>query len=314
MPYRLAALIVLPLALVALGGTPRVFAQTAGQITAPPGQPPLDPSQPGTATVRGHIFAADTGQPLRRAQVRMFAGEIRENRLATTDANGAYEFTDVRAGRYTATASKGSYVSISYGQQRSTDAPKPIEIHDRELVERLDFLLPRGGIISGRIVDEFGEPMPEVSVTIERYQFVRGRRTLAPTGRQVSTNDLGEFRLFGVAPGQYYLTATSRGQQFGFNPNSTDRTAYPRTYFPGTTNAAEAQRLAIQSGQELADLVMMLRPVQAARITGTVTRSDGKPMTPGNVLLSSAGGFGFMMAGGGPVSYTHLTLPTICSV
>ena len=301
MPYRLAALMMLTLSPAPLGGAPPFFAQTAGQITAPPGQPPLDPSLPGTATIRGHIFAGDTGQPLRRAQVRIFAVEMRENRLATTDANGAYEFTDVRAGRYTATASKGSYVSISYGQQRLTDAPKPIEIHDRELVERLDFSLPRGGVISGQIVDEFGEPMPEVSVTVERYQFVRGRRTLAPTGRQVSTNDLGEFRLFGVTPGQYYLTATSRGQQFGFTPNSIDRTAYPRTYFPGTTNAAEAQRLAIQSGQELADLVMVLRPIQAARITGTVTGTDGKPMVPGNVMLSSTNGFGFMSAGGAPV-------------
>src|SRR5690242_8954197 len=89
---------------------------------------PQPPPTAGTATVRGRVFGADTNQPMRKAQVRMTAGEIREARSTTTDANGAYEFTDVRPGRYNVTASKGSYVSMSYGQERPTDAPKPIEI------------------------------------------------------------------------------------------------------------------------------------------------------------------------------------------
>lgn len=113
------------------------------QQLRPPQQQQQAPPAEGTATVRGHVFAGDSGQPLRKAQVRMFAPEIRDNRLATTDANGAYEFTDVRPARYTITASKGSYVTTSYGQQRPTDPPKPIEILDRQTVERLDLSLPR---------------------------------------------------------------------------------------------------------------------------------------------------------------------------
>src|ERR1700726_3199962 len=95
---------------------------TGGVIGGSPTQSQA-PAPPGTATLRGHVFAADTGQPLRKAQVRIFAGEIRENRMATTDERGAYEFNEVRAGRYTISASKGSYVSVSYGQQRPNDAP-----------------------------------------------------------------------------------------------------------------------------------------------------------------------------------------------
>src|SRR6266849_5568528 len=72
------------------------------------------PAPPGTAALRGHVFAADTGQPLRKAQVRIFAGEIRENRMATTDEHGAYEFNEVRAGRYTISASKDRYVSLKW--------------------------------------------------------------------------------------------------------------------------------------------------------------------------------------------------------
>jgi len=57
-------------------------------LQPPQNQAPSAPA-PGTATIRGHVFAADTGEPLRKAQVRIVANEIRENRLATTDERGA---------------------------------------------------------------------------------------------------------------------------------------------------------------------------------------------------------------------------------
>src|SRR5262245_41495546 len=155
------------------------------------------PTPLGTAVLRGHVFATDTGQPLRKALVRLVANEIRENRTTTTDENGVYEFKEVRAGRYTVSASKGSYVPVSYGQERATDAPKPLDILDNQLVERVDFSLPRGGVIRGRVVDEYGEPAPEVQIATERYQFTQGQRRLAPAGRTATTNDRSEERRVG---------------------------------------------------------------------------------------------------------------------
>jgi hypothetical protein len=248
--------------------------------------------------MRGHVFAADSGQPLRKAQVRIFAGEIRENRMATTDENGAYEFRDVRAGRYTISASKGSFVNISYGQQRPTDAAKPLEILENQVVERVDLSLPRGGVITGRIVDEFGEPAPEIQIAVQRYQFTQGQRRLVPFSRMAATNDIGEFRLFGVAPGQYYLTATWRNPNMGPNANPNDRTAYAPTYFPGTTNANEAQRITIAAGQQVDGVVMVLNPIKAARVSGTATGVDGKPLAPAMIMVSQTNtGFGFSMTG-----------------
>ena len=69
----------------------------------------------GTARIRGHVVAADSGQPLRKAQVRAFAAEVRENRATSTDAEGRFELKDLPAGRYNITASKGSFVSLQYG-------------------------------------------------------------------------------------------------------------------------------------------------------------------------------------------------------
>jgi hypothetical protein len=266
---------------------------STGQLGAPaqpPGQPlqPVNPGAPppaGTSTVRGHVFAADSGQPLRKAQVRMVSGEIRENRLATTDVDGAYEFKEVRAGRYAISANKGSYVGLSFGQQRPTDPPRQMAILDNQIVEKMDFALTRGSVISGRILDEFGEPMSDVQVAVQQYQTVQGQRRLVPTGRQSSTNDIGEFRLFGVSPGQYYIVATWRA----LNPvNDT------------FDKPAQAQRITLAVGEEKSDIVMALRPIRATRVSGTAIGSDGKPMT-GAVLVTSTSGYGFNMVANGPI-------------
>jgi len=280
---------------VLLVTTANVASALAGQ--PPSGQSNAAPPPPGTSTLKGHVVAADSGQPLRKAQVRITAGEIRENRVATTDADGLFEFKELRAGRYFLTASKGGFVNNAYGQLRPTDAAKPLTILDNQHVEKLDFSLARGGVVAGRILDEFGEPMSEVQVAAQQYQTIQGQRRLVPSGRQAQTNDIGEFRLFGVPPGQYYLSATWRQ----INPmNSDDKTAYAPIYFPGTDNPAQAQRITVGAGEEKSEIVMTLRPVRATRVSGTVTGSDGKPMA-GSVMVSSTGGFGFNMVGAGPI-------------
>ena len=280
------------------------YTRQAGSIQVPAGgQLPIGnnnnaPPVPGTATLRGHVLAADTGLPLRKAQVRIMAGDIRENRVATTDADGRFEFTDVRAGRYTIQASKGSYVGLAYGQQRPTDAPRPLQILDHQTVEKLDFSLPRGGVITGRIVDEYGEPMSDVQIAPQQYQSMQGRRTLMPTGRQATTDDIGEFRLFGLAPGQYYLSATWRAAGA---MNNEERIAYAPMYFPGTDNPAQAQRLTLAVGQQISDIVMALKPIRATRVSGTATLSDGRPMTGSVMAMQTTTGFGFNMSSAGPI-------------
>src|SRR5207245_11041475 len=101
----------------------------------------------GLAPVRVHVVASETGQPLRKAQVRIFSPELRENRLASTDSDGKYEFKEFQAGWYSVSASKGSDVSLQFGQQRPFEPGKPIEILARQTVEKVDFALPKGGII-----------------------------------------------------------------------------------------------------------------------------------------------------------------------
>jgi hypothetical protein len=268
-----------------------------------PGFPQLPPRdttpKTGTARIRGHVVAADTGQPLRKAQVRVTSSELRENRLATTDANGVYELTELPAGRYQLTASKGSFVQLQYGQTRPFEAGKPLQVGDGQTVDKVDFSLPRGGLVTGRVIDEFGEGATDVQVSAMRYQFIQGRRQLMPAGRTVTTNDIGEYRLFGLPPGQYYIGATLQAGNL-FDGASNDRSGYAPTYYPSTANIAAAERLTVDLGQTRNGIDLVLATTRTTRITGTVIDADGKPLASGMVMMMQLANGG-MPAGGNQI-------------
>ena len=108
---------------------------------------------------------------------------LRESRVATTDAQGRFEVRELAAGRYTLTASKGGFVTLQYGQRRPGESGTPLELGDAQTLDKLIIGLPRGSVISGRITDEFGEPVVNAAVTAWRYAFVGGTRRLVRAGR-----------------------------------------------------------------------------------------------------------------------------------
>ena len=160
--------------------------------------------------LRGQVVAADTGTPIRRAQVRVSAQNVREARITITDGQGRFEIRDLAAGRYTLTASKGGFVTLQYGQRRPGESGTPLELADGQALDKLMIALPRGSVMGGRITDEFGEPVVNAAVTAMRYAFVGGARRLVPAGARDTTDDQGSYRLFGLPPGDYLVSATLR--------------------------------------------------------------------------------------------------------
>lgn len=248
-------------------------------------QPPRDRAQPatGTARIRGQVVAADDGRPIRRAMVRASAPELREQRGTFTDPDGRYELADLPAGRFTVTAFKAGFVTISHGQTRPYEMGRPIDVRDRQTIDRIDFALPRGAAITGRIVDEYGEPVAGGAVQPMQLRYVNGRRQPTMTGNGMfQTPDTGEFRLWGLPPGDYLLQASVNGG--GAGPVDTDdRSGYAPTYYPGTANPAEAQSVRVEAGQTLSGIEIMLTPARAVRITGTTLDSRGEPLRSGFV-------------------------------
>ncbi len=268
----------------------------AGAIQMPMGMGGRQ-NKTGTGRIRGRVVASDGSGPVRRAQVRLTSQDITP-KVALTDAEGRFEFRELPASRFTMQASKSGFVTIQYGQTRPFESGKPIELAERQLLDNADIAVPRGGVISGRIVDEFGDALPDVQVTAMRQTWSNGRRRLTPSpGRVASTNDLGQFRIYGLPPGEYYVSASMRGSAIEMMDMelmvaatgataataaaptaSAPKSGYASTYYPGTANVAEAQRVTLASGQEATGADFPLVPVRLARVTGVVINSEGKPV------------------------------------
>jgi hypothetical protein len=239
--------------------------------------------------------AADSATPIRRAQVRISGVGIRESRLATTDGQGRFEIRELVAGRYTLTASKGGFVTLQYGQRRPGESGTPLELGDAQTLDRLVVALPRGSVISGRITDEFGEPVVNAAVTAWRYAFVGGSRRLVRAGARDTTDDQGQYRLFGLAPGDYLVSGVLRTSEVT-DPGD-DYSGFAPTYFPGTPNATEGQRVRVALSQEQGGVSFGLLAARLVRIWGQVTSATGTPHWGGMVTLSGAGG---LESGRGP--------------
>src|SRR5262252_4752928 len=124
--------------------------------------PPRDrPAMPtGTGVIRGRVVAADTGRPLRRVRVTITATELGGvPRNVSTDADGRYEVTELPAARFRVAARRSGYLPLQYGQRRPLELGKPLEMLEGQVVEHVDFALPRMGIITGRVLDDTGDPI-----------------------------------------------------------------------------------------------------------------------------------------------------------
>jgi hypothetical protein len=248
---------------------------TAARDTPPPAA--------GTAVIRGRVLVAGADRPLSRVEVRAFCTPLKVNKAVLTDGNGRYEIADLPAGRYTVSFSRANYVRASYGQRRLLGAGAPIEIANGQIVTRIDAALQRTGVVTGRIVDEFGDPMTGVLVAPMRYFFVNGERRMQPSGPPGMTNDVGEYRIHGLSPGRYFVSATFRNYRAN---DANDRSTYAPTYYPGTGNAAEAQRLTIAAGQTIPAVNMTLLPVPAVRVSGVAVDGLGRPLAGASVNIS----------------------------
>jgi protocatechuate 3,4-dioxygenase beta subunit len=247
-----------------------------------PGETPAK----GTAVLRGQVLAAGSGTPVRRAQVRAMSFEGRGGGVTSTDADGNFEIKELAAGRYNVSASKGGFVTAQFGQRRPGDAGTPINLSDGQKADKVNFLLSRGSVISGRIVDDGGEPVAGTMVMAVRYQFVSGARRLVPAASEGSndrTDDQGGFRLYGLPPGDYFISANNRSNQFmGPEVTNTEADGFAPTYFPGTPNISEAARVTVKAGQEMsANFALVV--ARMARVRGRALNSRGEPAA--NVML-----------------------------
>lgn len=249
-----------------------------------------------TARMRGRVFAADTGKPIAGAIVtvvdtRATNPNERQGRWIRTDAYGRWEAQDLRPGAYVLSASKAGYLKIEYGQKRPFERGKSLDVAAGQVLDKVDLALPRGGAITGRVFDEFGDAAAGVLVRALRQRYVNGRRELTPlvetlegfaSGAGDITDDLGQFRIYGLSPGDYYVSAL-------FSPpgEAGAATGYPPVYYPGTPAAGEAHRIRVGLGEESQNINVPLVSARYAVVSGIVVNSLNAPASASIQLVAT---------------------------
>jgi hypothetical protein len=277
------------LTLAMLAAVTRAPAQNLGpaQIQTPPARSGGTPRPVDRLSgMRGHVFAADTGKPLRGAIVTVVdtraANPVeRQGRWIRCDEDGRWEALDLAPGAYHVSVSKTGYLKLEFGQTRPFERGKTLDVSAGQLIENVDVTLPRGAAITGRVFDEFGDPAAGVFVRVLRQRYVDGRRELTPLAEGIETlgngggaitDDLGQFRIHGLSPGDYYVSAL-------FAPPGEAATAagYPPVYYPGTASIAEARRIRLGIGEQAQNIDLSLMSARYAVVSGVVLNSVNGP-------------------------------------
>src|SRR5262249_12661192 len=151
---------------------------------------------------------------------------------------------------------------------------------DKQAVENVDFSLPRMSVIAGRVFDETNEPVSGAVVYAMRTMYFEGKRRLVPAGGGPSTqsDDAGQFRVLGLAPGTYYLRVNMRDTWTVSDGGAEQTFGYAPTFFPSTTNLADARRVTVGVGEESINNDVVLIPGRAASVSGTAFDSHGRPL------------------------------------
>jgi len=284
------------LAAVLLCVTPTTSAMsTVSQ--APPAAPP--------AILRGLVVTADTNAPFNDATVGLepVTSQAPPSKpelpvwvsvpgARAVDSDGRFEIQTTLTGPFRLVATPGS-TSMQYVQGRypepAVDA-QPLMLTPGQILDDVVIVMPRGGVISGRVVDERGAPLSLVPISVR--EALAGDRLRSPIGLPATlnerTDDTGSFRIFGLRAGEYVIVAQPMSRMVGPLTEPRSVVTYPPTYYPGTLSASEATRITVRSGEEHGPIEFTLKPTRNRTIRGFVMDSSGAPVPAARIMVQKS--------------------------
>ena len=255
------------------------------------------PSSPeNECSISGTVVKLAGNEPLGKATVHLESLDDPDRTMAAiTDGNGRFELKKIEPGKYKLRASRAGYVVQEYGQHKPGDPGAVLSLRPAQQMKDLMFWLVPSAVIAGKILDQDGEPLASVVVSALREAYSQGKRSLSTYGT-VETNDLGEYRLFGLEPGRYFVSAVyPQSARFGANGDGSPLAelqpeGYAKMYYPGTADQPKAIPIAVKSGEEVSSTDIFMRQVLVYHVRGHVhNQLTRKPATDINVLLMPRG-------------------------
>lgn len=258
-------------------------------------------AQEPNGAIEGVVADSVSHMPVKKAQVVLMGGNVTmappqagrrftppQPKSAVTDAGGGFSFHDLPPGRYDLQVYHQRYPMSRNGMARQTVALKPGEKTSRVTVE----LMP-GAAVSGRVLDEDGDPV--VGCFVQVHSPKNGMRGPTSLGAE-PTNENGEYRVYGIQPGKYIVAAHCQQPVFQPRPLSAGPPpppsfAYPPQFFPLTNDPATAQVMEFAPGAEKSgvDFQLTRAPVYTVHVSLTPAGAEWRNRNDLNVSLVPRG-------------------------
>lgn len=260
--------------------------------------------KPNGAVVKGRVIYADTGQPLRRAEVFLVPQDEFLSSASVTDRNGDFVFSNVSAGTYyvvvnaldivspfseTAGGDRSLKLKVALGQ--IDDGFSEVTVDGRSEV-KTEIRASRGGVITGRVLTETDEPIAKAQIKIFQIENGKVRLASAPSGRDedkrmFETDSRGVYRIAGLATGEYIVRAAESNE--GGDPDDAAEGSYTNgsmmvAFYPRALQVQQATSVKVQQGSETKDVDIHFTERIAHRVSGTVL-FGGKPVARADIKL-----------------------------
>jgi hypothetical protein len=257
----------------------------------------IQSTAPATASVTGQIKIGET--PARGVSVALLSADRRATpeaqtsaqTRATTDADGRYKFANLPAGNFRVTVLSPGY--IVFGNSELVRNGQRLTLKDGEAVERIDFTLTRGGVITGKVTSNTNRPIIGEPITLTTLDDSGQQAPFnAPEGVSLRTDDRGVYRAYGLPPGKYLVSA-GRGNAQGGPPGLTANRTYQRTFHPEATEEANATPITVEAGKEVTEVDIRMASIDTFAAAGRVIEAEtGKPIAGVLIAHSTARGGG----------------------
>jgi Carboxypeptidase regulatory-like domain len=254
-------------------------------------------STPTRATLSGTVTKDPGSEPVKKALIELIAESQSDggNYTALTGADGGFRIENIVPGRYRLFVERSGFQEIDKHQRRSEG--RVLTLGAGQELKDLVIRLQAAAVVEGRVTDEDGDPMPEAQVAVMRQTFVAGRSHWEQVGAE-RTNDLGDYRIPGLAAGSYFVSVTpppdfrsliettgnAPAPHGGATSDKPAPSAYQATYYPGTRDRGQAAAIQLHAGDDF-PANFSLTPGPSLTIRGSVVNLP--PGTTAAIMLQS---------------------------